>query len=158
MFPTKQIFSVSATALLALGMTSGMLAPASAVGAGETSTGTSDSGIYTEIQEINGKKYTITWDRADDSIKISDESGKVIGTTTMFEVLAKYKSKSAGEISTGATTYAANSCSAAIAGAGIANSVLWGAAGLTAVAPPAGMAAAGGNITSAILTLGGLAC
>lgn len=138
-----------------------MLAPASVAGAGagETSTGTSDSGIYTEMQEINGKKYTITWDKADHSIKISDESGKVIGTTTMSEAVAKYKAKSAGEIPTGATTYAANSCSVVLGGAGVANSVLWAAAGLTAVAPPAAMAAAaGGVVTGAILTAGSLAC
>lgn len=50
-------------------------------------------------------------------------------------------------------------CSATMAGVGIVNSILWGAAGLTAAIPPAAVAATvGGVVTGAVIAIGGAFC
>lgn len=113
--------------------------------------------VKIETQVINGEIYTIKWNTKDDSIKIFDSKGKMLGATTISEVRAKYKEATKSIPRT--ATYGPNACSVTLGVAGIANGILWTAAGLTAVAPPAAIAAgAGGVVTGGILTVGSMFC
>lgn len=125
----------------------------------------SQSNIKTENQTVDGKEYTVQWNTEDDSIKILDSAGNVLGSTTMNKVKTLYAEKVGAQNSSGTTSKPGmvasgpNACSVTLGAAGIANSVLWTAAGLTAVAPPAAIAAAGGGLlTITIITVGSMWC
>lgn len=151
---TPLIASVATVASLGL---LGFSAPAYAAPAEDTApavTANSTTGdiVTQEMIGENGTTYEVKWDQQTDEIGIYEGSSK-IGETTMGEVQAEYAAMPDQGISLGA-----NSCDYAMAGAATANSALWAAAGLTAVAPPAAAVAAGaGLVTTGILTAGSLA-
>lgn len=120
------------------------------------------SNVKTELLKDGDKTYKLPWNQDNDEITIMD-GDKVLGKTTMSKVQESYK-KEIGKIdasdSSGAAAPAVNECSATLGAVGVANGVLWAAAGMTAVAPPAAAAVAGGAdvVTGAIITAGPLAC
>ena len=111
------------------------------------------------MTDKNGVKYDVRWDKSSGNIDFIRD-GKKIGSTTMNEVRAQYAEAMKEKGQEGPTARAAstpNKCDVIMAGAGTANGILWTAAGLTAVAPPAAVAAAvGGTVTTGIITVGNL--
>lgn len=90
--------------------------------------------------------------------KIYGPDGKLMGSTTMGKVKMLYQAQIGIPISLdnpkpGMVPYAPNACSITLTAASVANSVLWTAAGLTAVAPPAAIAAAGGGLLTGTISL-----
>lgn len=159
----RKISANLATGLLAFVLVSGLSSPAYSIensAVSNVSSSNEQTQIKVETQVIDGKKYTIKWNTQDDSINIFDAAGKIVGSTTMSEVKAKYTEVAPSSASGSQVALAgANACSVTPGAAGIANSVLWAAAGLTAVAPPAAIAAAaGGVVTGGIIGVGSMFC
>lgn len=165
----KKVLASLAAGALAFGMVGGINTSSFAdeintLQNGKTTTENSSS-IKSEIQVIDGKTYEIQWNTEDDSIKIFGPNGDLMGSTTMSKVKMMY-SVQMGEqltpgvsLNPGATPYAPNACSITLNAVGIANGVLWAAAGVTAVTPPAAIVAGGaGVVTSAIISTGSLWC
>lgn len=159
----KKTTTFLVTAALAAGMIGGGVAPSLAVATEGSSSSQEQqaSNVKTELLKDGDKTYKLSWNQDNDEITIMD-GDKVLGKTTMSKVQESYK-KEIGKIdasdSSGAAAPAVNECSATLGAVGVANSVLWAAAGMTAVAPPAAAVAGGaGVVTGAIITAGSLAC
>lgn len=157
----KSPLIASAAAVLSLGLL-GFSAPAHAApveGNTPASASTSTSGdvVSQEMVSEDGATYEVNWDQQTGQIDIYEGTSK-IGETTMEEVQAEYAALAEQGEGAPMATASANTCDYVMAGAGTANSALWAAAGLTAVAPPAAAVAAGaGLVTTGIITAGGLA-
>jgi hypothetical protein len=111
--------------------------------------------VTEEFRTADGEIYVASWDQSSGEIKIFNNSVEV-GSTTMAEVQMVYLAELEAQF--GDQVSPAN-CGAIMAGAGIANSALWGAAGLLALTgPAAGVAVGGGLVTGAITGVGGAFC
>lgn len=152
----KKFSATIVTGLLAFSAVGGLSTDAFAADIHSDTVNEQQSNIKVETQVIDGQEYTLQWDTEDDSIEILDSNGELLGSTTMAEAKAQY-AKATAEVPK--TAAGANSCSVTLGAVGIANSALWAAAGLTAVAPPAAAVAAGaGVVTGAIIGVGGMFC
>ncbi|NKE10159.1 MULTISPECIES: hypothetical protein [Kocuria] len=157
---SKKSIVVSTLAVMSLGILGGVTPANADVNASETSVSSSEvnDAVVTEtVVPADGTEVRIVWDQVTNDIQLFAGSS-LIGETTMAEVQEELGRAPGSQVGAPMATASANTCDYMFAGVGMANTVLWAAAGVTAVAPPAAaVAAAGGVVTTAILTGGSLA-